>query len=86
MIHWRRMLAAAGLPGSRALEALQEALYQVGAWWRLEGAVVLTERPVVLPRQGETATTATYVRIGYADGWLVEDAWTRGVRPGRPSR
>ncbi|SFE48142.1 hypothetical protein SAMN02787118_101853 [Streptomyces mirabilis] len=36
-------------------------------------AVVLTERPVVLPHQDETATTATYVRIGYADGWQVED-------------
>ncbi|GAX54413.1 hypothetical protein SO3561_05964 [Streptomyces olivochromogenes] len=73
LIHWRSMLAAAGLPGSPALEALQEALYQVGAWWPLEDAVVLTERPVVLLHQDGTDTTAPHVRIGYADGWQVED-------------
>ncbi|QIY93751.2 hypothetical protein HEP87_06105 [Streptomyces sp. S1D4-11] len=73
LIHWRCMLAAAGLPGSPALEALQEALYQVGAWWPLEDAVVLTERPVVLLHQDATDTTTTHVRIGYADGWQVED-------------
>ncbi|MFF7883805.1 DUF6745 domain-containing protein [Streptomyces sp. NPDC020794] len=74
LIHWRCMLAAAGLPGSPALEALQEALYQVGAWWPLEDAVVLTERPVALLHQDETGTTAAHVRIAYEDGWQVEDA------------
>jgi hypothetical protein len=45
----------------------------VGAWWPLEDAVVLTERPVVLQHQDGTDTTAPHVRIGYADGWQVED-------------
>ncbi|UUU22920.1 hypothetical protein [Streptomyces sp. DSM 40750] len=84
LIHRRCMLAAAGLPASPALEAVQEALYRVGGWWPLEDAVVLTERPVVL-RYEEAAPDGpkptnvlfrpkpTNTVISYADGYQVEE-------------
>jgi hypothetical protein len=63
LIRWRCMLAAAGLPASPALEAVQEALYRVGRWWPLGDVVVLCERPVELRVENTL--------IGYADGYRV---------------
>ncbi|MGW0943453.1 hypothetical protein ACWD4O_13010 [Streptomyces sp. NPDC002623] len=70
-IRWRCMLAAAGLPESPGLEAVQEALYRCGGWWPLADAVVLTERPVVLryERTPPDASGSGSVLIAYADGY-----------------
>ncbi|MCX5559178.1 hypothetical protein [Streptomyces sp. NBC_00038] len=74
LIHWRCMLYAAGLPASPALDAEQDVLFRVGRWWPLEGAAVLTERPVVLryeePDPGEVDPTDVLIR--YADGYQLE--------------
>ncbi|WP_030602659.1 hypothetical protein [Streptomyces fulvoviolaceus] len=73
LIRWRCTLAAAGLPASPTLDAVQEALYRSGGWWPLEDAVVLVERPVVL-RYEEAVTDAPASRnvlVRYADGYHV---------------
>ncbi|MEU3616697.1 hypothetical protein ABZ725_31000 [Streptomyces sp. NPDC006872] len=76
LIRWRCMLAAAGLPESPGLEAVQEALYRCGGWWPLADAVVLTERPVVLryERTPPEASTSGSALIVYADGYQPADA------------
>ncbi|MFC9844078.1 hypothetical protein ACFWFF_35040 [Streptomyces sp. NPDC060223] len=76
LLHWRSMLSAAGLSASPALDAEQDVLYRVGRWWPLEGAAVLTERPVLLryvePAAGEIDPTGVLIR--YADGCQLESA------------
>ncbi|MER6958655.1 hypothetical protein [Streptomyces sp. NPDC000618] len=72
LIRWRCMLAAAGLPESPGLDAVQEALYRCGGWWPLADAVVLTERPVVLRGYEQTPADASGSGSGlisYADGY-----------------
>ena len=82
-------LPLAGLENSPRLEALVEANRQVGWWWPMRGAVVLTDRPTVLSRDqqgrlhGENGPALLYAD-GYAYyGWhgtripadLVETGW-----------
>ncbi|MFI0349699.1 DUF6745 domain-containing protein [Actinomadura sp. 9N407] len=67
----RSVVAAAGLPPSARLEALDEAMRQVGWWWPMRGAVVLTDRPVFLKHAHEGPRVHADTHAVYADGFRV---------------
>ncbi len=72
-------LPIAGLPASPRLDAIAAAIASVDHWWPMRGAVVLTDRPTVIGRDGQGRLhSLTGPALAYADGWAVHAV--HGVR------
>jgi hypothetical protein len=56
----------------RRLRLWEEAVRSMGWWWPLQGAVILTERPLLVSRDDEDRLhSETGPAVCYADGWTV---------------
>ncbi len=61
-------LPLAGLAPSPKLDSLVAAMWQVGWWWPMREAVVLTDRPTELSRDAQGQLSV----LAYADGYRVD--------------
>ncbi len=76
---YAQALKVAGQQASGRLDALGAAVAEIGWWWPMRGAVVMTERPTALNRdqQGRLHGEAGPA-LAYADGYT--GFWWHGVR------
>jgi len=71
--------AAAALAPSPRLDSMAAAIGAVDHWWPMRGAVVLTDRPTVIARDGQGRLhSETGPALAYSDGWAIHAV--HGVR------
>ena len=77
-LHVAARLSAALAPSPR-LDSMARAIGAVDHWWPMRGAVVLTDRPTVIARDGQGRLhSQTGPALAYADGWTIHAV--HGVR------
>jgi hypothetical protein len=75
-VYWLALFSGArqvtGLRTSIRLDAMADAIRQVGWWWPMRGAAVLTDRPVALRRDAQARLhSAEGPALVYADGYAL---------------
>ena len=77
-LHVAARLSAALAPSPR-LDSMAMAIGAVDHWWPMRGAVVLTDRPTVIARDGQGRLhSQTGPALAYSDGWTIHAV--HGVR------